>query len=300
MNRRRDAGVVLVNVLVLLGLASTVVYLMLSLGDLSIARSQRFGEAGQALTLVRAGEQSAIAALRRDMIEAPETDHAAEPWAQVTQAAIEVQGGAFELELADAQGLFNLNTLAGATLGGLEALRAIVAALKLPPETAERIVASLLLDGPLDELGDLTWRAGIPPEEIASLKRLVTVLPGKAPVNINAAPVELIEALLKNPVQARVLASIRSRADFLTPDDVARARLILPPEVGFRSDLFRLRVRVRSGDTVQSFESLLQRRIAPNRSEVVVIRRQNAMAAVSPPPPSPEAVRILRSSSDPS
>ena len=285
MTRRRDEGIVLVNVLVLLGLASTVVYLMLSLGELSIARSQRFGEAGQALALVRAGEQSAIAALRRDMVEAPEIDHAAEPWAQVAQAGIEIPGGAFELEIEDAQGLLNLNALAASGLQGQQALRAVVAALELPPATAPRIARTVSMDGPLERVEDLTWRAGLPPEEVAALARFVTAVPGTGPVNINAAPAELIAVLLQSPVPARVLASIRDRKGFVTPEDVAAARVILPPGVGYRSDLYRLRVSVRIGDTVQSMESLLQRRDGPQGTEVVVVARRNATAAVSPPPP---------------
>ena len=102
MIRHGDGGVVPINVLVLLGLAASVVYVMLKLGDLSIARSQRFGEAGQALALVRAGEQSAIAALRRDMHAGPDIDHVAESWARVAQARITFEGGGFELEVADA------------------------------------------------------------------------------------------------------------------------------------------------------------------------------------------------------
>ena len=286
MSRRRDEGVVLVNVLVLLGLASTVVYLMLSLGDLSIARSQRFGEAGQALALVRAGEQSAIAALKRDMIEAPETDHAGEPWAAVAQAGIEIPGGAFELEIADAQGLLNLNALAASGLQGVQALRAVVTALELPPGTAARIANTVVVDGPLERLEDLTWRAGIPPEEVAGLAQLVTAVPGTGAVNINAAPAELIAILLQSPVPARVLASIRDRNGFVTSEDVAAARVILPPGVGYRSDLYRVRVSARVGGTVQSMESLLQRRSGPQGPEVTVVRRRNATAAVSPPPPS--------------
>ena len=94
MTRRRDGGVVLINVLVLLGLAASVVYLMLSLGDLSIARSQRFSEAGQALALIRGGEQSAITALRRDMLEGPGTDHAGESWARIGHDAFRSRAGA--------------------------------------------------------------------------------------------------------------------------------------------------------------------------------------------------------------
>lgn len=281
-----DSGVVLVNVLVLLGLAATVVYMMLSLAELSIARSQRFGEAGQALALVRAGEASAIVALRRDMVEAPDIDHPGEPWGVVAQEAIALAGGAFELEIADAQGLFNINLLDGGGLQYREAVVAIAEALELTPEIAGRIAATLALDGPLARLEDLTWRAGVPPQEVATLALLVTALPGRGEVNINAAPPELIAILLRNPVQARILVAIRERAGFITPQDVAAAQAILPPGLGYRSDLFRLRVTARIGDTAQSMQSLLQRRAGPGGPEVAVIRRQNATAAVSPPPPS--------------
>lgn len=288
MRRGGEDGVVLINVLVLLSLAATVLYLMLSVSDLSIARSQRFSEAGQALVLARAGEASAVVALRRDMIAAPEIDHAAEPWGQIAQSVVEVAGGSFELAVEDAQGLYNLNSLAAGGLQGLQTLDQIVAALELPPETAGRIAASLAQDGPLRRLEELTPRAGIPPGEVARLALLVTALPGRGEININAAPVELIAILLQNPVQARVLASIRERAGFLTPQDLSASRIILPPGVGYRSDLFRLRVVVRIGETVQAMDSLLQRRRgAGGLPEVAVVGRQNAMAAVSPPPPSP-------------
>ncbi len=112
MTRDADTGFILINVLVVLGLAATVVYAMLTLADLSIARSQSFSEAGQGLALIRGGEQSAIAALRRDMIEAPDTDNAAEPWAKIGQEPIAIPGGSFALRIEDAQARFNLNTLA--------------------------------------------------------------------------------------------------------------------------------------------------------------------------------------------
>ena len=152
MTRDRDSGVVLINVLVILGLAATIVFVMLTLADVSIARSQRFSDAGHGLALIRGGEQSAIAALRRDMIAAPDTDNAAEPWNDVAQQTIEIPGGTFELRIADAQGLFNLNTLDGGGLQAEEILRALGEAADLPPRVLPRIVSSLGLDGPLRRL----------------------------------------------------------------------------------------------------------------------------------------------------
>jgi general secretion pathway protein K len=285
VTRDRDRGVVLINVLVLLGLAATVVYTMLSLADLSIARSQRFSEAGQALALIRAGEQSAIVALRRDMIEAPEIDHGGEAWGEIAQERIAIEGGSFELTITDAQSRFNLNTLEGGGLQPAQTLQAIAEELGLAPQTATRIATSIVLDGPLRQLGELTARAGVPPEEIEVLGRLVTALPGTADVNINAAPPELLAILLQNPVQARVLAAVRARAGFLTPEAVEAEGVILPPGVGFVSNLFYARTSVRIGGTRQAMESLLQRRRGEGGGEeVVVVRRRNATGAAPPPP----------------
>ena len=69
--RDRQSGVVLINVLVTLALASTVLYAMISLSDLSIKRSQRYSEAAQAQALIVAAEASLISALSRDMTDGP-------------------------------------------------------------------------------------------------------------------------------------------------------------------------------------------------------------------------------------
>ena len=194
------------------------------------------------------------------MIEAPELDHRGEAWAAVGQRGIEIAGGTFELEIADAQGRFNLNALVGGGLQAVQTLQAIAAELELAPETAARIAATINVDGPLRELGDLSRRAGIPAGEVDAMRGLVTVLPGNGDVNVNAAPPELLAILLQNPVQARVLAATRERAGFLTPQDVEAAGVILPPGVGFASDFFQVRTSVRIGETPQVMESLLRRR----------------------------------------
>lgn len=290
MTRDPERGVILINVLILLALSTTIVYMMLSLGELSVARSQRFSEASQALVLIRGGEQSAITALRRDMLEAPDIDHPGEPWSQAIETGIEIKGGTFALEIIDARGLWNVNALADPATGlqGVQTLQAIVAALELPPQTASHIASSLAFEGPLRQLRDLTSRAGVDPGDVAVLSQLVAARPGRGgEVNINAAPVELLSILLQNPVEARFLVATRERKGFLTSEDITAARLILPPGLGYRSDLFAVRITVQIGDTVQSMQSLLERRKnAEGMPEVAVVARQNAMAAVSPPPPS--------------
>ena len=149
MSRSRDPGVVLVNVLMIVALMSSVVFAMVSFGDLSIARSQRFSEAGQAISLVLAGENSALAALRRDLARAPETDHAGEVWGQVAQQAVTIEDGSFALAITDAQGLVNLTGLypdaarPGVLPPDPRLLPGLAEAAGLPPDSAARLQTAL-------------------------------------------------------------------------------------------------------------------------------------------------------------
>ncbi len=285
MSRRPEAGVILINVLVVLGLAATVVYAMLTLADLAIARSQAFSDAGQGLALIRGGEQSAIAALRRDLAEAPEADYPTETWGKIAQEKIGIPGGTFELQITDAQGLFNLNTLAETDLQSTQFLATIVEAVGLPEDDAARILASLALDGPLHRLEDLTTRVGIEPDDVRKLGALATALPGNGDVNINAAPQALLEVLLQNRVLASNLINRRQQIGYLTAKDLEATQVVLPPGTGYTSNLFWVRTTVRIGETVQSVDSLLSRRLGARGPEVIVVERRNALSAAVPPPP---------------
>lgn len=285
MTPASDRGFILINVLVVLGLAATIVYAMLTLSDLSLARSQRFSEAAQGLALVRAGEQSAIAALRRDMIEAPELDYPAEPWSRVAQEAIDIAGGSFALQIEDAQSRLNLNVLTGQETEEEQLLQAIFTAVGLQPELASQLLASLEADGPLRHLEDLSARIGLMPQDVAALGAMVTVLPGTGEVNINSAPSGLIAVLVNDPALAAILVGRRDSVGFLTPEDLDSTGVILPADVGFQSNLFRLRTSVRIGDTTQSFESLLRRREGTSGPEAAVIYRQSATEPASRAPP---------------
>lgn len=273
--RRPDQGVVLINVLVILALMATVVFAMVSLSEISITRSQRFSEAGQALALVAAGEASAIVALRRDLAEAPDSDHLAEPWAQIQQEEVRIEAGTFALTITDAQAALNLNSLPGSGALGVQLLQRVLTTLDLPAEIGLRIMARLAQPEPLDRLSDLEDGAGLTSDEVARLAELVTVLPGRTDININTAPEALLAALADNPVQARNLIGVRNRQGFLTRGNVTAMRLILPPGAGFRSSHFHVTTTVSIGGTTQSRQSLLQRRTGRGGApEVVVVDRE--------------------------
>ncbi len=280
-SRNPEAGVVLINVLVILALTASVVYAMVSLSELAIARSQRFSAAGQAQALISAGEVSAITALRRDMVEAGQADHAGEPWALVGQTPVPIEGGTFALRIEDAQAQFNLNSLRTSGALGLQILQRLVAALEMPPDVTARIAARMAQPAPLERLSDLVAEAGLSPTEVELLADLITVLPGSTPININTAPPAMVAALANNPVQARQLDGIRARQGFLTPDDIANVQAILPPGVGYASKYFWVTVTVEVDGTQQTLRSLLQRRAGPGgRPVVIVVERDRARSPV--------------------
>ena len=61
-----ETGMILVNVLMFVAIASGLVLLMINREELALSRGLRTSEASRALAVVRGGEVSAIVALRRD------------------------------------------------------------------------------------------------------------------------------------------------------------------------------------------------------------------------------------------
>ena len=273
-SRQTDAGVVLINVLVVLALASAVLVGMIRVSDLAIARSQTFLDAARAEALIAGGEASARAVLLRDMGADPASDHPGESWAAIAQDEVAVEGGTFRLTLTDAQARFDLNTLHGTGGIGPQVLARIADRIGLPPDAAARIAARMARDNPLRQLQDLRAAAGLSAAQVADLSALVTLLPIRADVNINTAPEDLIFALADNPVQARGLVALRRLKGRLTPEDMAAVQLVLLPGIGYASRLFEVRVTARIGAVEITGGSLLLRRIgAAGRAEVVAVRR---------------------------
>ena len=66
MSARDDAGMILVNVLMFVAIASGLVLLMITREEIALDRGLRVREASRAMAAVRGGELSALVALRRD------------------------------------------------------------------------------------------------------------------------------------------------------------------------------------------------------------------------------------------
>ena len=70
----RREGMILLNVLLVLAVASVAVLIMVSTQDIEVQRSTRLRDAAQASAYARAGELSAVTALRRDALVAATTE----------------------------------------------------------------------------------------------------------------------------------------------------------------------------------------------------------------------------------
>ena len=283
----RERGMILVNVLMIVALAASVLALMLSSEDGALQRSTRLREAARANAIARGGELSAISELRRDAITNPESDNLSEAWANIADAGVAIDGGRFAFVVGDAQARYNVNALARGDVMSRDVFARIVAAAGLDPNLSEQMAVLLALGGPVSDLAALR-QIGMDDGDIARLSMFVTALPGDTPVNVNTASEALLAVLLNNPPAARTLVARRERGGGLTSDDLAAARVILPPGTGFTSRYFWSRGRVTIGDTSQQLVSLLQRRTKGDRPEVIAIARWRGAAIPLQAPPLPQ------------
>ncbi|MGR3508382.1 MAG: type II secretion system minor pseudopilin [Sulfitobacter sp.] len=270
MIRQRDAGVVLINVLVILSIASIVVFLMLTSQDVSLRRAQSMAAATAADALARGAEASAVTALRRDMINAPDTDNYAEPWAQVAQQEAGLSTGRFSVRIRDAQAKLNLTRLAGGAQVEVEALLRVLAELEISRADGIRIAAEIAGRPGLKNLSELR---SISAETINALSPFVDFLPATATLNLNTAAPLLLRAVLNNRSAALRLESMRGSAGLLTPKDLERVGAVQPALTGFTSQNFDIDILAEVDDIVVNLHSRIARQQSFAGQSVVVTRR---------------------------
>lgn len=283
--RDDEAGMILVNVLMFVAIAAGMVLLMINREELALDRALRTREAARALAIVRGGELSAVVALRRDGETAPDSDHAGEAWARLSESGAPIDGGSFDLAIADAEGRFNINSVRAGSAAATLLFQAIANAAGLTPEQTLAAIEYVRLRGPVTDLRPIRM-AGVPRAVADRLERLVTALPGTTSLNLNAADPELLGVLFRDPVVAERLAAVRARQGYLTPKDLTDQNVTMPWGASFRSNTFWVRTRARIGDTVQQGATLMQRRRTPEgRVDVVPVERWRNSAVPPDAPP---------------
>ncbi|WP_448657683.1 general secretion pathway protein GspK [Sphingomonas sp. CJ99] len=269
--RADEQGMILVNVLMFVAIASGLVLLMINREELALDRALRVSEAARAMAVVRGGEASAVTALRRDMIDAPTIDHAGEPWAAIAEQSVAIDGGVFSLAIGDAEGRFNLNNLMTGDVIETIRFQDIAKAAGLTEDQVVQAIALVRTYGPISDIRPLR-QAGIDPAASARLETMVTALPGRTTINVNSVSQELLAILINNPELAQRVISVRERDGALTLENLTLAGASLPEGVTITSGSFWVRTRVAVGDSVQQGASLIQRRKSgPDQQPVVAV-----------------------------
>ena len=275
---------ILVNVLLFVAIASGILLLMISAEDSGLERGLKMREAARAQAIARGGEVSAVVALRRDAVVAPDTDNRSEPWAALAETNAPIEGGSFDLAIADAQGRFNVNAVMQPDPVALGMLGKIAAAAGMTPQQSEKAVMAIRAAGPITDLRPLS-ALGLPAGQLARLSGLVTALPYDTTINLNAASEDMLAVLTGDPMTARRMVSLRGRQGYITAADLASMNVSVPEGTGLTSNLFWVRTRVRIGGSSQQLTSLIARRDTTDggKKAMVVGRWMGASAPLQAP-----------------
>ena len=253
--RDRQSGVVLVNVLVVLAIAAGLMFLLIGVQETALDRTSRAADAAMAERIALGAEASVVAALYRDLAEAPEIDHLSEAWArEVIQSDVELATGRFSVSVTDLQAKFDINQLASLTVTSQTFATRLFASLDQPPEMVSRIVRLLGVLGPVEDLETLA-AFGVPRATIDALTPVATALPppgtavGGNTVNLNTAPPELLAVMLQNPAQTSQLIRLRAARGYLTREDLDQANVMRPQNSDFLSDAYDVRITAEAGDS---------------------------------------------------
>jgi general secretion pathway protein K len=252
---REREGMILLNVLLMVAIAAAAVTVMIAAQDIQIQRTGRMQDAAQAQAFVRAGELSAVVALRRDLITAPDRDHPGEPWAAVAQGQVSIPRGTFALSVEDEQARFNLNLLAAGDPIAFNVFASLCQAAGVSAEGAQTIATVVAGVGPLRDEGQLRT-AGVDPLDLERLRPLAVLLPPDARLNLNSADPRLLEIVTRDPAVAREIVARRA-GEGLGPGDLPG--LAVPSFVGVTSDHYQVRTRVRVGNVTREVTSRLTR-----------------------------------------
>jgi general secretion pathway protein K len=284
-------GVAVVMAVLVVALATSAATYILWQQSLWVRQVENLTGRAQADAIARAAASWAATILAEDD---PAIDHLGELWAR-RMPPFPAEQAQVAGAMLDEQAKFNVNNLAregGAAPHDFVAFQRLLGGLGLPAELAEAVVDWLDPDGEvmqpngaedpyylaLDppyrtagrrvvDLAELARVKGFDAAILARLAPFVTALPEETPVNVNTAPVQVLQALvpgLSADEMARVVDQ-RKTKPFQSREDFLRA-LSRPPsgsvgtQIDVKSRYFSAEATVRLGRVVVGYRALLQRR----------------------------------------
>ncbi|GLQ29493.1 general secretion pathway protein GspK [Sulfitobacter pacificus] len=268
--RKKDSGVVLV----VLAIAGGLMVLLISSQEAALDRIARAADASVVTQIAMGAEASVVDALRRDLDDAPETDHFNEPWARsVIQDEVLLPTGRFSVQITDLQAKFDVNLLMDVTAGTQDFARRLMVAVEQPPEMANRIARVLAAIGPVAKLEDLE-NYGVTQETLSAIAPHVTALPVPGTINLNSVNPFLLNVMLKNRSQTAQLIRTRESRGALSREALHNVGALRPQNSGFTSNAYLVDILATAGEAQIRMQSVVVRRNARGEKAVEIVERR--------------------------
>lgn len=309
-HRRRQRGVALITVLLVVAVVSVIASAMIARQQVSIRSSANQLHARQAWHYALGGEALAKAILSRDAAEST-LDHPGEAWAQPLPA-YPIEHGEIRVRIEDLSGRFNVNSLnQGDGKEAVRQFRRLLQRLGIRNTYTSQLVDWLDMDQEptgdrgaedgayqrlktpyrtagraLQDVSELRLLLGMTDEDYQRLLPYVVALPENAPLNVNSLSAPVLASLGRGLAVAVAETALRERpeegftdlASFLTQPALADIQL-QGTELAVGSQFFRATSEVQLGERRQVLVSLLKRE---SDGSIRVLRRDLGQAAPVP------------------
>jgi len=287
----KQRGVAIVLAMAVVALAAMAATAMMLAQSTWSRESELTADHVQAQALIQSGVDWSRAVLADDR-RSNSVDHLGEPWA-LRLPPMPVENGELAGDIADQQGLFNLNNLVKGgkvNLAQLVHFQRLLSLLGLPTALAGALVDWIDADSepqtqggaedetylalqppylaanrPLIDVAELALVRGFDDGVRARLRPFVTALPRFTAVNANTASPEVLAAVVQGLGMdgARALVAQRERAHFRDLTDLLRQLpmgvLVAAEDISFSSDYFMATLRVTIGGAQARGVALLER-----------------------------------------
>ena len=291
-DERTQRGIALVTAVMIVAIAAAIAVQIAFAHQIWFRQMENVADRGATDWLRRGALHWASLALLDDAAR-NSIDHLGESWA-MGLPILPVEGGAIKVSIEDAQGRFNLNSVAGkdpTSLGNLQVLKRLLEVLQLDPQLANALVDWIDTDSdvsaggaedidylnlnppyraanrPMASVDELRLVRGFDAKTVAALLPYVTVLPPAtaSEINVNTASPVVLAALVQGldlPTAQRI-ADGRLGKPF---NNINEFKLELPPGLALptsglsvKTDYFLITLDTSIGRHERRSEALLQR-----------------------------------------
>lgn len=302
MFRRRQAGVALVSVLLIVAVLLAIASRLMASHNLVINRHQNTFEQNQALQYALGAETLARQALYEDFnTSGKDVDHRGELWAQQVMPFELDEGGFLEAQVTDLNGCFNLNSVGGGdTQIAMTRFKQLAQNVGLQPQIAETwkdwIDDDFEISGfgaedseyliaqpapyrtpnqPVVDLSELYLLQNMEREQLAELLPHVCLLPtADTLINVNTANAQTLASLDPGIALGTVEPIVAADRSYKSVDEFVQAYPDFTPAAGalsVTSEHFLLHAQAQVGSSSVTLQSLLYR--DPQSGVVTVLRR---------------------------